>query len=581
VCLVFAGELADDDFGQKLKRAVEKAHLGGRLRITGFLSERDYERYLQSTDVAVQLRTKSRGGTPKGVLDCLAVGLPVIVNKDASYDDYPDNVVIKIDADASVEVIAHALVSTCADRAARKAVGREGRQYVREHHDPARCAAEYAAAISEFIGRERSTQPKHWTSSFAAHLAGCEEPLNAARVAAKWLGHIPKHQWRRHRLLIDVSHISQSDHKTGIPRVVKCTIKELYCLARTDVEAVAVELIDGVLSVATAWLTAQGLLISSETDSKTGPERIEFRPGDTLLMLDSSWARYSEFFPTFELARQAGVPVYTAVYDLLPLTLPPDNFVEGGPEWFRGWFRDAVSMSDGLVCISRAVADDVARHLDVAATKAKMPKIGFWHLGSDPNPRPSASDPSHSASSLVTQPYLLMVGTIEPRKSHKLALDAMQQLWARGHQLRLCVAGSEGWMVGELMAELRSRSGGDGELILIERPTDADVLRLYERAEGLLFISKGEGFGLPLVEAAHHGTPIICSDIPVFREIAGEYATYVSLKDASSLAADLELWWEAKLRGEVADTRKMPRLTWEQSAADLLSVVLDDNWLTE
>ena len=122
---------------------------------------------------------------------------------------------------------------------------------------------------------------------------------------------------------------------------------------------------------------------------------------------------------------------------------------------------------------------------------------------------------------------------------------------------------------------------GDGKLILIEQPTDADVLHLYERAEGLLFISKGEGFGLPLVEAAHHGTPIICSDIPVFREIAGEFATYVSREDASSLAADLELWWEAKLRGEVADTTKMPRLTWEQSAADLLSVVLDDNWLRE
>lgn len=582
ICLVFAGELANDDFGQKLKLALKRANLGSRLRITGFLSEQDYERYLHVTDFAVQLRTKSRGGTPKGVLDCLAVGVPVIVNNDASYADYPDNVVIKIDADPSVEVIGHALVATCADRAAREAVGREGRLYVQEHHDPACCAAEYAAAIREFLGRDRSTLSESWLSSFAPHLAGCEKADSAARVAADWLGRIPKHQWRRPRLFIDVSHISQGDHQTGIPRVVKRTLKELYCSAKTDVEAVAVELIDGVLSVAAAWLTAQGLLISSEIDLNAGPERIEFRPGDTLLMLDSSWARYSEFSPTFELARQAGVPVYTAVYDLLPLTLSADNFVEGGPEWFRGWFRDAVSMSDGLVCISRAVADDVTKHLAVAATKAKLPKVGFWHLGSDSNPSPAFSgEPSVSTSSLVTQPYLLMVGTIEPRKSHKLALAAMEQLWARGHQLRLCIAGREGWLVGELMAELRNRSGGNGKLTLIEGPTDADVFRLYDRAEGLLFLSKGEGFGLPLVEAANHGTPIICSDIPVFREIAGEFAFYVHFEDAGLLTEDLELWWDRKRSGQIPDTRHMPRLTWEQSAVELVNVVVGDNWLSK
>ena len=95
VHLVFAGELPKDDFGQKLKNAIESSRMKDRVHITGFLSMRDFERYLRVTDLAVQLRTKSRGGTPKGVLDCMAYGVPVVVNNDASYTDYPDDVILE------------------------------------------------------------------------------------------------------------------------------------------------------------------------------------------------------------------------------------------------------------------------------------------------------------------------------------------------------------------------------------------------------------------------------------------------------------------------------------------------------
>lgn len=581
VCLVYAGELAKDDFGQGLKDAVKRANLGKRIRITGFLSDRDYEQYLRITDIAVQLRTKSRGGAPKGVLDCLAFGVPVIVNNDASYTDYPNNVVIKLDAEPSVEEIAQRLVGTCAEWDLRMAFVHDGLGYVRERHDPARCAAEYAAAIHEFIEHDKHVQPGNWISSFAPHLADCPDPQGAARIAADWIEQIPIYQFKRRRLILDVSHISQSDHQTGIPRVVKQIVQGLYCSARTDVEPVAVELIDGVLRVANAWLHGQGLLVSEEADLQAPAHCIEFRSGDVLLMLDSSWARYREFFSVFEQARQADVPVYTAVYDLLPLTLPPENFVEGGPEWFEGWFRDAVSASDGLVCISRTAAEDVAAFLEKEAIPSKWPKIGFWHLGSDFSPGIVRSDPNPEISALADRPYLLMVGTIEPRKSHALALDAMERLWAQGHQLRLCIVGKEGWMVSELMGRLRRHPLAGSQLFLIELPTDADISFLYAQAAGLLFLSKGEGFGLPLVEAAHHGTPIICSNIPVFHEIAGDFATYVNFEDAALLEHELKVWWDRKMLGRIPDTRKMPRVTWEQSAGALLSVVFDDNWLRE
>jgi glycosyltransferase involved in cell wall biosynthesis len=150
VHLVFAGELASDPFGHQLKKSIKRLNLGKRIRITGYLSAQDYERYLRATDIAIQLRTKSRGGSPKGVLDCLAYGVPVIVNNDASYRDYPDDAVIKLSPDPAAEEVAVALTDLALDAARRAAASCAGLAYVAEVHDPELAAAKYAAVIEEF-----------------------------------------------------------------------------------------------------------------------------------------------------------------------------------------------------------------------------------------------------------------------------------------------------------------------------------------------------------------------------------------------------------------------------------------------
>ena len=576
VHLVYAGELASDDFGRRLGEAIRAAGLGARVRVTGYLSDEDYERYLRVTDIAVQLRTRSRGGTPKGVLDCLAHGVPVVVNAEASYLDYPDGVVTKLGADPTPAEIAAALARLCADGEERRRIAARGRDYVRERHDPENCAAQYAAAIHEFLERDRQARGAALVPAFAPHLAGLRN--DSVEAALRWLETVPGPRFERRRLLVDVSHIAAKDHQTGIQRVVKRIVGELYCSDRPGFEPVAVELARDGLRPARGWLGAQGLLAPQEAAPTDGTAMLAFAPGDVLLMLDSSWQRYREFHPVFERARAARVPVYTAVYDLLPLVLPPGNFVEGGKEWFEGWFRDALAQSDGLVCISRSVAQSVLDYARGAPGLARVPRVGWWHLGGD-LAAPRAGAPDAAVAALAPGRALAMVGTIEPRKSHAVALAAMERLWARGADLALCIAGREGWMVEELMRTLRGHPLLGERLFLFEQASDAAIDELYARAAGALCLSKGEGFGLPLVEAANHGTPILCSDIPVFREIAGEYATYVSHEEPETLARQLEQWVEARAAGALPDTRGMPRLTWERSAEALLEVVLDNRWL--
>jgi glycosyltransferase involved in cell wall biosynthesis len=338
----------------------------------------------------------------------------------------------------------------------------------------------------------------------------------------------------------------------------------------------AVQLIDGALRVASGWLQAQGLLLPHELAL---PEvDVSFESGDVLLMLDSSWSRYREFHPIFSKARDALVPVYTAVYDLLPITLPPGNFVDGGREWFESWFLDAAASSDGLVCISRAVADTVSAYL-ATRKSGTGPRIGYWHLGSDFSTPQDGRAPRSGLSALANKTYLLMVGTIEPRKLHSVAVAAFEILWARGRSLSLCIAGKQGWMVDDLVRRLKNHPESGCRLFFVDRPSDVEVEYLYRHAAGLLMLSKGEGFGLPLVEAADHGIPILCSDLPVFREIAGAFATYVDDSNAVDLAEQLDQWWLKRSDGHVADTHGMPRLTWEQSGAALLNVIIDNQWI--
>jgi glycosyltransferase involved in cell wall biosynthesis len=208
----------------------------------------------------------------------------------------------------------------------------------------------------------------------------------------------------------------------------------------------------------------------------------------------------------------------------------------------------------------------------------KGPRVSYWHLGSDFANMCIAVEKKPDFTR-VHHPYLLMVGTIEPRKSYELALNMMEILWEQGHELNLCIAGKEGWLVDKLMIRLRSHPLLNRKLFLFETITDSELAELYAHAAGLLFLSKGEGFGLPLVEAAAYGIDVICSDIPVFREIAGEYVSYVDLSNVNLLADQLVKWWQRLKAKDLPNPRKIPQLTWEESADSLLNVILDQLWL--
>jgi glycosyltransferase involved in cell wall biosynthesis len=546
-----------------------------RFRVTGYVSKDDYERYLSAADVGVQLRgALSRGETPRSVFDCMAHGLATIVNAHPMLADLPPDSVMMLSDGAMLSELVGALERLYRDPEYRTQLGRRARQYVREKLDPALIARSYADAVEKFA----TDHPISLTNRLMmeiADLPASPPPTDddLARVAvciaenSSGCG-LPQ-------LFVDVTVLwSMGDFQTGIQRVTRAILSALLenSPAGYRVEPVF-------RTYGQAYRYAREFACKSLGLESGGLEDapVTVNPGDIFFGLDwdagiddpaSTWLIHH---------RQRGMRIVFTIYDLLPL-LHSDWFKLEMEPVFRAWLSRICRVADGLVCISRAVADELSTWLDTnQPTAARALDIGYFHLGSDIE----ASWPSRGLSStdqmilndLKGREVLVMIGTVEPRKGHNQALSAMEQLWAQGEDLSLLICGKQGWMVESMAQRLHSHAELGRRLFWLEQAGDEALLQLYSIASGMLMASEGEGFGLPLVEAARHGVPIIARDLPVFREISAEHAFYFSGTDPADLADALRTWLKLYRRGEHPKSDKLPWLTWEESTKQLLQVV--------
>jgi glycosyltransferase involved in cell wall biosynthesis len=172
----------------------------------------------------------------------------------------------------------------------------------------------------------------------------------------------------------------------------------------------------------------------------------------------------------------------------------------------------------------------------------------------------------------------LTVGTIEPRKAYAQVLDAFDALWRQGADTHLVIVGRAGWLVDEFVTRLRRHPEHGRRLFWFEDASDAVLRRLYRSSSLLLAASHGEGFGLPLSEAARHGLPLLLRDLPVFREAVGENAAYFRGEQPDDIARALERWFAADRAGEAPSSNRIACVDWAESARRLLATIENGDW---
>jgi glycosyltransferase involved in cell wall biosynthesis len=378
------------------------------------------------------------------------------------------------------------------------------------------------------------------------------------------------------KIFVDVSELIHRDAATGVQRVTKNILFQLLSSPPKGYEIQAVYAsIDDIGYKEANQFTARFL----NTFSDRPDELLEPISGDIFLGLDlqQHTTRFQSQY--LSLIRNHGVIVYFVVYDLLPMQFPQYWPQEDRIDLVHSEWLNVITQFDGAVCISKSVSDELLDWLIQTKPKRTRPfNIGFFHLGADiDQSRLVDVDKENLKLDFGGRLTFLMVGTVEPRKAHAKVLDVFNELWEEGVEINLVIVGKKGWLVDPLVLKIENHVRKDVNLFWFNGITDSFLNDVYTKSDCLIAASEGEGFGLPLIEAAQHGLPIIARDIPVFREVAGSYALYFSEKKDNNLGSVITNWI-SNIYPKKNKKKVLKFLTWDQSAKQLTDVIIKNNW---
>jgi glycosyltransferase involved in cell wall biosynthesis len=502
------------------------------------------------------------------VLEAMALGAPVISSNAGALPEVVHDPRFLFDPESRGEGVA-LLARVLADASFREAV-RDG---AREHalaftwEKTARKAVQALRRLAARVPRKAATSTTRWPAREDVELmadACMESDTSGERSLEDGLNAIALRGVRR--VLVDITEIVRLDARTGIQRVTRRFFAGLAAIAHER----------GGFEVEPFWWTDQGMRyargyarehlgVSCEGEDVA----VQVHPSDLVFMLDSSWWSPQRFDGLHARVHAAAGEVVWMVYDLIPIRFP-ETCDPGMPPAFTAWLTHAVRTADGFICISEATRHDLEAFMDdILAPDARRPWTRSVHLGCDFDPdahRVSSEKGAALQRSIGDRPYFTALGTIEPRKDYKTVLDAFELLWARGADVALVIIGKPGWHVDELVERINRHPERDKRLFWVQGASDGDVHVLLEGSRALIQASIWEGYGLPLVEAAALGIPLIVSDIAVFHEVAGDAATYFPVGDATVLADAAS---EAS-RGGRGDNRVIPPLGWRQASDELV-----------
>jgi len=222
------------------------------------------------------------------------------------------------------------------------------------------------------------------------------------------------------------------------------------------------------------------------------------------------------------------------VHDLIPITHP--HYCRAGEaDRHVKRMRHLLESADGVIANSQDTLDQLA--LFASSQKIPLPKHKLVALL-------GTKEPQIADTSIVrpSRPYFVVIGTIEARKNHLLLLKIWQRLVRDlGEKApMLMLIGQRGWEIDDVAQILDEDHSLQGHVVELGRCSDSQMIGLVGGARALLMPSFAEGFGIPVIEALQSGTPVIASNLDVFREFAGDIPMYLRPDDA-------EAWMDAIL----------------------------------
>lgn len=256
--------------------------------------------------------------------------------------------------------------------------------------------------------------------------------------------------------------------------------------------------------------------------------------GTVFFDLDAAWMSRVKRSYLLPILNQQGARIIAHIYDIISIT-HPQYCLERGVYNFMDYIGAHLQYADEMIVNAKATVDELKKLAERLGVK--LPKCHVVPLGADFGEVEVVEEgqvPEKITMLAKERPYILMVGTIEPRKNHKLLLEAYDKgLKEMGYNI--VMAGYMGWNMEEFGEKLRAHPDYEKRIFHLEGLNDKGISYLYQHAKFVAFCSYTEGFGLPVIEAINRGVPVVAADIPVSREVAEDCCIWFEQDNAGDL----------------------------------------------
>lgn len=252
--------------------------------------------------------------------------------------------------------------------------------------------------------------------------------------------------------------------------------------------------------------------------------------------------------PPLRRGSKSVVTIHDLSFLRFPETMEEKNF-----RYQNAKIRQTVREADAIITDAAAIADEVSERLGVPRDRVHPIHLGLEFEAPTPGQTESFRRRHH-----LERPYLLHLGTLEPRKNHLFLFDVFEALCERNaFDGELVLAGMQGWKCEPIL----ERIAANPRIRYLAFVPDEDLPALYAGAEAFMFPSLYEGFGFPPLEAMSCGTPVVSSPEGSLAEVLGGAATVVP-------SFDIDAWVEGVTRtlGTLPDPNWLTQYRWEETA---------------
>lgn len=562
--LIFVGAHPDTEYAELLDTKIGRS---GSIRITGHVDAASYARYLAAADVGVQLRAVSRGETSAAVFDCLSAGKATIVNAHGSMAELPADCVRLIPDEFATEDLVAALEELHGQPTALEALGERALGWVGRDHAPEIVAAKYASAIESFYAAGPESERRRLLKNIVA-INGAKPPSSTdlLETATAIADSLPTS--RRRQLLLDVSAFVPDLSSTTPTVASQSIVRNLLCIRHP------------LYIVKPVYASDRGYRYANQfalevlgAPNKTLPdELIDWQSNDIFAILAPSPSRSDVTRLALQAMRNGGVRV-VAVLD-------HETAASQGPAYVHVRF-DLAASADAVLSTSCCVTRSFLDWLDGAQPDRYRPLKISEVLREEP------SAVGGTATSIIESPSpvlaliaggraVLVQGDVTARNAHGKVLYAFERLWADGNDICLIVMGTLSGMAVGTTSPIFDHPELGKRLFCLDRPNIDAMNEIFRRAIGCIVADDEPAQLASIARGIHLDRPLLIRDVPLYRDSAGNRASYFSDDSPLGLSETIAQWIRQLPAAETAASRNGSNEPDDPRA--LLDAIIDRRW---